>query len=992
MPQTAALGKPMESDRNMITASSAATGVKAATDQPTAMSGRFAWAPLPSTLLRTVAAALLLSLAACGGGSSSSGGSGETPNLAPNAEAGPPATVMAGTAVILDGSGSDDPDGTITALAWEQLEGPPVELDAPTAAQTSFTAPDVATTTALLFSLTATDDAGASSTDTVRITIEPPAAGYRLSGRLVPSASQALDSDTNNPDIASRNNDTPGAAQRLSNPITLGGYLNRPGEGESGRSQEAGDEEDFFRVDLLAGQSVTMLVADFERADADLYLYNSAGEIVDFSVETGQLETIRIAASDTYFINPSIFSGATNYILAIGDQADAQGAAAEIIPWQAYVVYRAPAGGPDLTAEDLAYSMGMVKQAGDRRRGELLQLSRDGLAPGQQSSRLQGAIGKRDLIPDPALRARWETLLSIKSLSRDPRVALAEPNYRVRALAEPDDSAYGFQWHLPLIELPAAWEVSTGAANVVVAVVDSGVLPSHPDLAGQFVDGYDFVRDPGSALDGDGIDPDPTDPGGSDPGSNSFHGTHVSGTVAASGNNGIGVAGVAYTSRVMPLRALGRGGAGTTYDIRQAVRYAAGLANDSGRLPPAPADIINLSLGGAPPSQADQALFEQLYSAGITVVAAAGNESSRAPSYPAAYSRVISVSAVDAQRQLTGYSNTGPTIDVAAPGGDNGVDLNGDGYPDGVLSTGATLTETSAGFAYTFLSGTSMAAPHVAGVIALMKSVNPELQASDITALLASGELTDDLGATGRDDHYGHGLINAQRAVTAALASDGLQPAQTPRLTASASSLSFSAGLESLRLEFSNAGSDALTLLSLRSDSDWLDITPLSTDTGGLGSYRLDATRDGLEPGTYRALITAVSTANTVTVRVLMTVQSDQSVSGVGIAYVLLYDADTDEPVAQFGARGENGDYRFDFADVPPGRYNLYAGTDSDNDLLICDNGEACGAWLSLDQPITITLDTDRDNLDFPIDFQVAIPSLRSLPGAIEDRERRRLH
>lgn len=926
---------------------------------------------------------ITLGLTACSGGGGG-GGNTATPNLAPLAEAGASVSVTPGDVVVLDGSGSNDPDGTIAAWQWEQLQGPTAVLEAPDSPQSGFVAPDVNTDAELVFSLTVTDNEGASASDTMTVSIRPanPVPAYRISGRLATSASQAVDSDTNNPDSRSRDNNTPETAQSISNPITLGGHLNRSGAGEPGNSQENGDEDDFFRIDLLADQAVTMLVADYENADADLYLYDTDGNIVDFSIETGELESITIPVSGTYLVNASIFSGATNYILAVGNEGVETRDKREIIPWQAYVAFRDPSirepGGPDLSMEDLAESVGMVRQAGARNRGTLMRLRENGLMPQQYRQRLQAAAGKKDAITDPEQRNRWETLMTIKSLRGDPRIAYAEPNYQLRTLQEPNDPAYVFQWHLPLINLPAAWETTTGAADVVVAVVDSGVLPAHPDLTGQLLGGYDFVRDPVSAQDGDGIDPDPTDPGGSDPGSSSFHGTHVSGTIAASGNNRAGVAGVAYSARIMPLRALGSGGAGTSYDVRQAIRYAAGLPNDSGLLPQQPADIINLSLGGAGFSRADQDLFQALWQSGITVVAAAGNEASTLPSYPAAYDHVISVSAVDAQRQITSYSNTGPTVDVAAPGGDNGVDLNGDGYPDGVLSTGATQSAADTRFAYTFLSGTSMAAPHVAGVIALMKSVNPDLGADDIETLLTLGELSDELGAPGRDDLYGYGLINARRAVNAALSAAGQSPSESPRLVASAQTLSFARSATGLRLDLSNAGSGDLTVQSVSADRDWVQVTAAGVGPQGLGNYLVTVDRETLPTGTYDANIIAESSANTVTIKVLMTVAAPGAATGIGVTYVLLYDVDTDEPVAQFIAAGDAGRYRFNFSNVPAGRYYLYAGTDSDNDLFICDEGEACGAWLNLDQPIVVELDSNLEDLEFPVEFQVAIPTLQA--------------
>ncbi len=340
----------------------------------------------------------------------------------------------------------------------------------------------------------------------------------------------------------------------------------------------------------------------------------------------------------------------------------------------------------------------------------------------------------RPALPDES-RRKLETLRLIKQLNANPDVEYAEPNYIRRPLFTPSDPYYQYQLHYPQIRLPQAWDITTGAASVIVAVVDTGVFLAHQDLAGQLVSGYDFISDGANANDGDGIDSNPDDPGDSTVGNSSWHGTHVAGTIAATSNNSIGVAGIAPGARIMPLRALGKQG-GTDYDIDQALRFAAGLLNDSMTVPTQAADIINLSIGGAGFSQIVQDLYNDLHSQGIIVVAAAGNENSSVPSYPATYDNVVSVSAVDYQNQRAPYSNFGTSVDVAAPGGDASVDRDGNGYPDGVMST---LVDDSTGTranSYAFYQGTSMAAPHVAGVAALMKSVNPALTASDFDAFL----------------------------------------------------------------------------------------------------------------------------------------------------------------------------------------------------------------------------------------------------------------
>ncbi len=810
-----------------------------------------------------------------------------------------------------------------------------------------------------------------------------PGSTYDLSGTITASGSQTVDSDTNdpNPIRIAVSNDSPSQAQEVSNPVTIGGYVNVPGTGAEGRSQVQGDIDDFFRVELLAGQTITMLVADFEQADADLYLYSAQGIPIDASIDEGNIESLVVEQDGTYFVNANAFDGGTNYIIAIGapnEPSLSAGGDYEIVPWQAVVRYydeeQSTTGGVNAVGD-----LGMEQRAGGRGRGRLMSMRHTQHHRQQRQQRLGNANKKLANIADANLHARLETLLTIKSLRKNPAIRYAEPNYKIRTMATPNDEAFPLQWHYPLIGLPDAWETTTGDPNVVVAVIDTGVLADHPDLAGQLVDGYDFVRDPDSAGDGDGIDPNPQDPGGDfGAGASSFHGTHTSGTIAARGNNQLGVAGSAYDSRVMPLRALGAGGEGESYDVEQAVLFAAGLNNDSGTVPQAKADIINLSLGGAPFSQRTQDIFDQVRAAGVMVVAAAGNQASSVPSYPASYEGVISVSALDAQRRLAPYSNIGPNIDVAAPGGDNSVDLNGDGYPDGVLSTGGSFNGGGINFAYSFLNGTSMAAPHVAGVLALMKSVNPGLTPADIDAMLLDGLLSDDLGTPGRDNQFGHGIINAQRSVLAALEASGSSPADNPRLVASASSLNFGNSSSALEVVLRNGGKGSLNIASLSTSESWLQIEPIDVDQAGLGTYQVLVDRGNLPAGIYAASINAQSSVNNLSVQVIMSAGNSDAGADVGVVYILLYDPVLNEPVAQDQSSGNNAEYPFRFTNIAPGEYEIIAGSDADNDLVICDAGEACGSWLTIDQPILINLQEDIEGLDFPVEYQVTIPRINS--------------
>jgi serine protease len=930
-------------------------------------------------------ASLLVAVTACGGGGGGGGGGGSAPpppaptNLAPVAEAGPDQTVATGAPVTLDGSGSSDSDGSIASWLWELGEGPEITLDGATAPQAEFIAPEAANPYDLVFTLTVTDDDGDSGTDSVTIRVEPPEIGppVILGGSVAPSTSQLLDSDSNDTNNLYRANDRIADAQPIINPGTVGGYVNLPGTGAEGRSKISGDAEDFFAVELFAGQAITLLVADFRDADADLYLLDASGEIVDFSIEFGEVEALRVPEDGDYFINVSAFEGATNYTLAIGSAAAPTAPRAAIVPGQAIVRYHADDRRREaeaqrqavLAEEDLAVRLGMDRIAGARGRERLVALRPAAAASPLARARAGRAAGKGSAFADPDRRRDWETRLAVKTLRRDPAVSAASPNFRLAPQAIPNDELYSLQWHYPQLRLPAAWDTTTGDPAVTIAVVDTGVLSGHPDLAGQLVDGYDFIRDPQVAGDGDGIDPDPeetADP--TEPEAIAFHGTHVAGTIAARGNNGIGVVGVAYGARVMPLRALGATG-GTSYDVNQAVRYAAGLENDSGRLPARRADIINLSLGGTGYSSVSEELYRTVREAGIVLVASAGNEASDAASYPAAYPGVIAVSAVDAQRAFAGYSNRGATIDVAAPGGDSSADLTGDGFPDGVLSTGASGDD----FAYTFLQGTSMAAPHVSGVLALMKSINPELSPADLDRLLQDGELTTDLGPAGRDDRFGHGLINAQRAVNAALRSIGVEVSEPREISASARTLNFGSVLDNLEVDL--AGSGGAVVSEISSDAPWITVAAADIDGNGLGRYRISVDRSELEPGVYAADLRVLSNANPLALKVIASV-AGAAQADLGTVYVLLYEPASDSVVAQTTTRLEDGAYGFRLPQVAAGRYQIFAGTDLDNDLLICDPGEACGAYLTVDQPVAIDADADRDDLVFPIEYQVSIPNV----------------
>lgn len=799
--------------------------------------------------------------------------------------------------------------------------------------------------------------------------------GFRVEGTVAIAPVSAVDSDLNDPNARYAPNDTSGSAQPIPNPAVLGGYLNRPGAGATGRSFENGDLVDFFSVNLLAGQSIRLGIADHPAADLDLLLFGAGPpvEVVASSVGTSAEESVTVLEDGDYYVAVYAYAGASSYGLTVGGSLTPASPAAlrlesDFRPGE--IVIRPTAESPVPKGSQMSMKGVPWKAvAGEPHREMLLRIDIAAAAPRRKAATPPPDAISR-LLESRQFRARWRTVEAVKALRQRPDVAFAEPNYRRRAYAAPNDELYPLQWHYRNMGLEQAWQVSTGN-DAVVAVLDTGVLTAHPDLQGQLLPGYDFISEAANGNDGDGIDPDPEDTGDhtQPDGTSSFHGTHVAGTIAAATNNGIGVAGIAWNARIMPLRILGAEGA-TLYDELQALRYAGGMENDSGRIPPQTADIINMSYGGFDGSQAEQALLLELRSRGVILVAAAGNESSDMPSYPASFDGVVSVTAVDLRNEAAPYSNFGPFIDVAAPGGDTSADIDGNGHLDGVLSTVGDDSNQSVEMNYQWFQGTSMAAPHVAGVAALMKGVHRGLTPERFDELLSGGNLTDDAGVAGRDDRFGHGIISAYKAVYAA-GVDG--PAPQPFITVTPGSLHLGAGENETTLELETAGAEPPTVTEVAVDAEWLSVTPLQTDDRGAGTYRVSVSRSALAPGAYEGNIAFISTANTVDVTVLISVLDDALAADAGRHYVILVSPESTATLYQQAAEAVDGRYAFAFSDVAPGEYLLFAGTDFDNDGIICDAGEACGAFPTLTTPRHIAVEEDIAGLDFSSGIRVQL-------------------
>jgi hypothetical protein len=332
-----------------------------------------------------------------------------------------------------------------------------------------------------------------------------------------------------------------------------------------------------------------------------------------------------------------------------------------------------------------------------------------------------------------------------EALARDPRVLAVEGEHRLHAALTPNDPYWGLQWGPDKIDAPAAWNVTTGSASVVVAVLDSGVDVDHPDLVGQLWVNPGEVAGNGLDDDGNGKVDDVNGWRFNHIGSTPYesndiddeygHGTHVSGIVGAAGNNGLGVAGVAWESPIMTVRVLDAAGNGWYSDVAAGVVYAV----DNG------AQVINLSLGGPDDDALLRDAIGYAHAHGVLVAAAAGNGSSGDYDvlYPAAYDTPVAVAASTPSDYRASFSRYGPQVDLTAPG--------------------QTIYSTGMGGSYYYSSGTSMATPHVSGLAALIWSWQPTMTITQVTQLMIDTAV--DLGSPGWDQYTGWGRIDARRAL-----------------------------------------------------------------------------------------------------------------------------------------------------------------------------------------------------------------------------------
>ena len=526
------------------------------------------------------------------------------------------------------------------------------------------------------------------------------------------------------------------------------------------------------------------------------------------------------------------------------------------------------------------------------------------------------------------------------------------------------DPSWVYQWNLQQIGLETALTaIGQETKDVAVAVLDSGA-PSTDSTAyttSAFLpDGFDFVPFSNSG-DGDDYDSDPTDSSAA----TDSHGTHVGTTIAAlnDGNNinGFGIG-------VVPVRVLGADGTGFVSDITQGLLYAGGLPNASGVTysGSTPIKVVNMSLGstGSTCSGGYQGAINDLYERNISIVSSSGNSGVEEYGSPSSCDNVISVAATEATGNRAYYSTSNDRVDIAAPGGDVGTDANADGYGDGVLAFGSNES-------LAFYQGTSMASPHVAGAIGILYALVPELLSSQVDALIIDGHLTDDIGEEGRDNVFGYGLLNINKAVTRIIDEEGLDFTYG---SISPGSINLGKEFNTYDIEVTKVGDGELSVASVENDiPSAINISQQNVDENGFGTYRITLDRSSLPDGLYSTK-TKVTFSNDNIQTSTATIQIGEDRNRPYIEYISTYLWQVDESAGvrtlYFGNDGEmlNGEITFNAPDIPTGQY--YYSFFSYIDNFITDVGEFVAVYPDAGSSETY-ISLDGEDVDISVSLEV---------------------
>ncbi len=823
------------------------------------------------------------------------------------------------------------------------------------------------------------------------------------------------DSDNNDQGSPQTRNNTAATAQVIENGSFVLGYATKdiPREGATPFGYLGGnrdtDEIDYYRVNLLGGETLQLEIAleDSDNPsnetvdpasgiDLDLELLDvNDNSIVVSDSTTSALEEIIVPSDGEYLIKVTAISGSSMYGLAVGGKelsstSITQVKTSHVAPGEAVVVEQTS----DVRSTNAGKS-GSVSTYKSLEYGARTPLELEAFLPSTISAQGASSASKKSVTRLDRQRA---TLDAIKAVNMKAGRTVLEPYVYPQKLQLTSPSSYdptpsaNVQWNLTDIEWQSARTTLSGLTlthTPVIAVIDSGFLTSHPDIAGRIVDQRDFVA---AEFDGDGFDAEAeetVDVNDENPDvCHDFHGTHVA-SIALGEINNLGMMGVYPEAQLMALKvgysksispdgtdSEGENCETLPGDIANAIRYAAQLplVGVSG-VPTAPvkADVINLSLGTNSPSTSIRAAINDATAAGVIVIAAAGNEGGtalgKAKFYPAAFDNTISVAATNLAGEHSYFSSEYAEVDIVAPGGDIRADANKDGLSDGILGASAVLEAGAFETSVKVIQGTSMASPHVAGAVAMMRAIDPTLTTAELQGMIEAGILTTEAGDDGFDFQTGYGSISLPRMINAAQGNGSLNPVTT-QISANPKDITIDFVKRSATLDIRKIGNDALSVSSVTPSSNpaWLSVSPTgNVNAQNVGTYNLNADTTGLSGSYYTGSVqVSLSDAQNLTVAVSLLKDPTLPASPAAI-FPTLYGVlqqrnETTEQFEQIGTTKRHlggATSSFTFLNVPHGEeYRILISTDLDGNGFICANGEMCGVFPDFDRP-SVTFEVD---------------------------------
>lgn len=841
------------------------------------------------------------------------------------------------------------------------------------------------------FSLTCTGSGG-SNAKTVSVTATVPL--YNISGKINSLPFSDLDGDVPNTSLPSiGNNLDPLEVQPLKNPSQVIGHVKYDAE------SDINDKWDLYSIDLVGGQYASLETTEWDedepnKNDLDLYVLDSNGGIYNSSTGSETYEIVTLPASGTFYVAVQAYNGKSRYVLTIGSvyqglklsnyssEVAIEKNKIRIAPRNDDVVFKS------LIENDRYNKLNIQRESFFNFKRSNLTSNPNNLyevsefdAELARAKRLfkesiAGSFFKpTDEQIDDMLFRKYISLTA--SLQKDFYV---EPSFKVSSLgAFQATDYYKLQWnHHNINTAEAVNAVGNALNNTVVAVLDEGSPTKTSGVYGaiDFVDGgHDFVDN----------DSDPTGP------TVDNHGTHVAGIIAADNTkeylNGMSV-------RVLPIRVLGPNG-GSTDGIINGLKYAGGETNISGTSYNSvdfPISSINMSLGGCYTSEYEcNEISNFIARSGIPVVVASGNcrcNGISSPSYcpvafsPAQCEGVIRVAATDFENIRAPYSNYDQTVDIAAPGGNTSADRNADGNPDGVLSYSADDDAK-------FWQGTSMAAPHVAGTIALMKVVNPTLTPTDIDNMIIEGKMTTDIDVAGKDVYTGYGLLDAVKSVEEASKFES-GSAVKDSVNISPTQLQYAFTIDDLNVTITKVGSGDLSITGVYADQT--DGVLYSAPSAGLpfGTYRFSIDRSFYTEGSYQnTFYFGLSDGTYPRITATFAVGDERLAPNLGLAYALLIDDESGEVIQEKTLDISTGVANYEFSNIDSSKkYRISVGSDIDNDNLICQWGEFCDTIPSTNDPENTFFTLDQNLTDVNLSLTpisaISIGSLNSSQAAMQ--------